>query len=86
MEARCKHYREKLVEPKTPTYATIIPDRYQQPVKLHMCIGQAKAAIAYTYWSGARGGELYQKTAEGWELLYRVERGTATADLPWKSK
>jgi hypothetical protein len=69
---------------KTEPYATIIPDR-RPAVKCHAHIGLAKIAVGYVMRRGiARGGEIYRRGDDGWELLYRVEAGTPTAQLPWR--
>jgi hypothetical protein len=91
MEEQCAPYLAKLhPEP----YATIVPDRSPE-VKFHAGLGRAKSAVAYReqYVCGddllrqrvARGGEIYELSETGWRLLYRVESGTATADLPWRT-
>ncbi|WP_369147089.1 hypothetical protein [Streptomyces sp. R44] len=82
MSARCAPYRAKL---KHQSFATIIPDRRPE-VKLHAGIGLAKLAVGYQGWNGARGGEIYELTAEGWDLLYRVEAGTSMDALPWRAE
>jgi hypothetical protein len=90
MAERCAAYRSKL---KPEPYATIVPSRRPE-VKYHAGLGRAKSAVAYSngYWDeeqrrtvyAARGGEIYERTADGWELLYRVERGTPDDELPWR--
>ncbi|MFF9525401.1 hypothetical protein ACF1DV_25980 [Streptomyces achromogenes] len=82
MEAQCAPLLKKL---KSEPFATIIPDR-RPAVKLHAHIGLAKLAVAWTdsVYSGARGGEIYECTADGWSLLFRVEAGTPTDQLPWR--
>ncbi len=80
MESACAPYRARL---KAEPFASIVPDRRPE-LKLHAGIGLAKLAVAYTSWGGARGGEIYERTADGWTLLYRVEAGTSTDALPWK--
>ncbi|MEU3986118.1 hypothetical protein AB0F77_39680 [Streptomyces sp. NPDC026672] len=80
MEAQCAPYRGKL---QAAPFATIIPDRRPE-VKYHAGIGLAKLAVAYHTWGGARGGEIYERTADGWELIYRVEEGTSSDELPWR--
>ncbi|MFD9442121.1 hypothetical protein [Streptomyces sp. NPDC060001] len=80
MQDDCAPHHKKL---KVEAYATIIPDR-RPPVKCHAGIGLAKLAVAYQSWGGARGGEIYRRTEAGWELLYRVESGTPSSELPWK--
>ncbi|MFG3014344.1 hypothetical protein ACGFZB_28775 [Streptomyces cinerochromogenes] len=80
MEAQCARYRSKL---KAEPFATIIPDRHPE-VKYHAGIGLAKLAVAYQTWGGARGGEIYERTADGWSLLFRVEAGTPANELPWR--
>jgi hypothetical protein len=80
MEAQCAPHLPKL---KTEAFATIVPDR-SPPVKCHAGIGLAKLAVAYASWGGARGGEIYERTADGWSLLFRVEAGTPADELPWR--
>ncbi|MGW0468294.1 hypothetical protein ACWDX6_23965 [Streptomyces sp. NPDC003027] len=90
MSDRCAPYRAKL---NPAPYATIIPARTPE-VKYHAGLGRAKSAVSYSggYWdsdlgrhvNGARGGEIYERTADGWQLLFRVERGTPLEDLPWR--
>ncbi|HLL34178.1 MAG TPA: hypothetical protein VK545_09865 [Streptomyces sp.] len=80
MEAQCAPHVAKL---KAEPFATIIPDR-RPPVKCHAGVGLAKLAVAYQTWGGARGGEIYERTADGWSLLYRVEAGTPAEELPWR--
>ncbi len=83
MEAQCAPHVAKL---RAEPFATIIPDR-RPPVKLHAGIGLAKLAVGHLTWGRAvRGGEIYERTADGWELLYRVEAGTPTDELPWRSE
>ncbi|MDX2575935.1 hypothetical protein PV332_10625 [Streptomyces scabiei] len=92
MDAQCAPYRQKL---NPAPYATIIPDR-KPAVKYHAGSGLAKLAVGYIgrYWSTVRqswidvvrGGEIYKRTADGWELLYRVEQGTPADELPWKER
>ncbi|MFJ6237978.1 hypothetical protein ACIQH0_28310 [Streptomyces griseus] len=79
MEDQCAPYRAKL---KAEPFASIVPNRRPE-VKLHAGVGLAKLAVGYSTGSGARGGEIYGRTADGWELLYCVESGTQFADLPW---
>lgn len=90
MSERCAPYRNQL---GGLPFASIIPSR-TPAFKLHRDIGRAKSAAAYSgghwdsasgrYYSGARGGEIYERTERGWELRYRVERGTPTDELPWR--
>lgn len=80
IEAQCEPYRKKL---RSQPFATIVPDR-RPPVKCHAHIGLAKLAVGHGGWNGARGGEIHELTADGWSLLYRVEQGTPTSELPWK--
>ncbi|MEU1254822.1 hypothetical protein ABZ445_16230 [Streptomyces chartreusis] len=80
MEAQCAPHMAKL---KAEAFATVVPDR-KPPVKCHAGIGLAKLAVGYEQYGGARGGEIYERTADGWSLLYRVEAGTPTSQLPWK--
>lgn len=80
MDELCEPYRSKL---NPAPFATIIPSRRPE-VKYHAGMGRAKSAVAYHVWGGARGGEIYERTADGWELLYRVESGMPTDELPWK--
>ncbi|MFF1684468.1 MULTISPECIES: hypothetical protein [unclassified Streptomyces] len=80
MESRCAPYRARL---KAAPFATVIPDRRPE-VKYHAGVGLAKLAVGYQSWGGARGGEIYERTADGWTLLYRVESGTPADGLPWK--
>ncbi|MDG9711139.1 hypothetical protein [Streptomyces sp. DH10] len=90
MERRCAVYRDKL---KGEPFASIVPSRSPE-LKYHGSIGRAKSAVAYTEriydqeqrrtYDGARGGEIYRRTADGWELAYRVEKGTLVSELPWK--
>ncbi|WP_143673782.1 hypothetical protein [Streptomyces sp. or20] len=79
MDDQCAPYRAKL---KAEPFASIVPDRRPE-VKYHAGVGLAKLAVGYNTWGGARGGEIYGRTADGWELLYRVESGTQLEDLPW---
>lgn len=54
-------------------------------VKCHAGLGLAKHAVAWPEgYSGVRGGEIYKRTENGWELLFRVESGTPTDELPWR--
>nr|WSW58460.1 hypothetical protein OG513_07630 [Streptomyces sp. NBC_00998] len=81
MEAQCARYRAALTfEP----YASIVPSRRPE-VKYHAGLGRAKSAVGYHVWGGARGGEIYERTADGWSLLYRVESGTPMEELPWRA-
>ncbi|MGI5404168.1 hypothetical protein ACQEVG_32900 [Streptomyces sp. CA-135486] len=90
MDERCAPYRAKL---NPAPFATIVPSRTPE-VKYHAGLGRAKAAVGYSngYWDeearrtvyAARGGEIYERTSDGWELLYRVERGTPDDELPWR--
>lgn len=80
MESECAAYLRNL---DVAPFATIVPDRWPA-VKFHGGLGRAKSALTYRGWGGARGGEVYERTSHGWALLYRVERGTAAADLPWR--
>ncbi|WP_405927873.1 hypothetical protein OG554_03490 [Streptomyces griseus] len=82
MDDQCAPYRTKL---KAEPFASIVPDRRPE-VKYHAGIGLAKLAVGYNTWGGARGGEIYGRTADGWELLYRVESGTQLEDLPWRKE
>ncbi|MFE6493375.1 hypothetical protein [Streptomyces sp. NPDC057748] len=82
MEEECADYRSKL---KADPYASIVPGR-RPPVKCHAGVGLAKLAVGYEEFEGARGGEIYERAADGWRLLYRVESGTPTADLPWNKE
>ncbi|MFJ3084439.1 hypothetical protein ACIPJG_32445 [Streptomyces halstedii] len=80
IEDDCAPYRAKL---KAEPFASIVPGR-RPAVKCHAGIGLAKLAVGYEESEGARGGEIYGRTGEGWELLYRVESGTPTSQLPWR--
>lgn len=90
MERRCAVYRDKL---KGEPFASIVPARTPE-LKYHGSIGRAKSAVAYSegfqdpdtgrYVGRPRGGEIYRRAADGWELVYRVEKGTPTSALPWK--
>lgn len=81
MEALCAEHRSKL---RSQPFATIVPDR-RPPVKCHAHIGLAKLAVGHGgFHNSARGGEIYELTADGWKLKYRVESGTPTDALPWK--
>lgn len=80
MEAQCAPYRSRL---KAEPFATIIPDRRPE-VKYHAGIGLAKLAVGYEQYGGVRGGEIYERTADGWSLLFRVEAGTPASELPWR--
>lgn len=81
MEAQCAPHVKKL---KAEPFATIIPDR-RPAVKLHADIGLAKLAVGYLGWGHTvRGGEIYERTADGWSLLFRVEAGTPASELPWR--
>jgi hypothetical protein len=83
METACAAHRSKL---RTEPYATIVPDR-RPPVKCHSGIGLAKLAVGDATWGRTvRGGEIYERTADGWELLYRVEAGTLASQLPWRAE
>ncbi|CAM5406155.1 hypothetical protein ACTFBT_01060 [Streptomyces microflavus] len=82
MNDQCAPYRAKL---KAEPFASIVPDR-RPVVKVHAGIGLAKLAVGYEEFKGARGGEIYGRTADGWELLYRVESGTQFEDLPWRKE
>lgn len=85
MAAQCAPYRSKL---KPAPFATIVPGRRPE-VKYHAGVGPAKAAVTHAGgWRpvDARGGEIYKRTEEGWELLYRVESGTPADELPWRSE
>lgn len=81
MEAACAMYLRKLTA--KPPYASIIPDR-RPVVKCHSNIGLAKLAVGYSAWGGVRGGEIYRRTDDGWELVFRVESGTPASELPWR--
>ncbi|MFF1625606.1 hypothetical protein [Streptomyces sp. NPDC058272] len=81
MEAQCAEHRGKL---RYEPFATIIPDR-RPAVKYHPGLGRAKSAVGWSGgWSGVRGGEIYEHTADGWALLFRVEAGTPADELPWR--
>ncbi|GAB1326930.1 hypothetical protein [Streptomyces sennicomposti] len=81
IESMCAPHRSKL---KGEPFATIVPDR-RPTVKYHAGIALAKLAVGWAGgYSGARGGEIYERTADGWSLLYRVEAGTPADDLPWR--
>lgn len=80
METQCARYRAGL---KSDPFASIIPGRRPE-VKYHAGLGRAKNAVAYQEFEGARGGEIYERTADGWSLLFRVESGTPAEELPWK--
>ncbi|MET9729321.1 hypothetical protein ABZZ79_01260 [Streptomyces sp. NPDC006458] len=92
MERRCAAYRDKL---KGEPYASIVPSRAPE-LKYHGNIGRAKQAVTYSEWiynaetrrssRSVRGGEIYRRTADGWELLHRVEQGTPESELPWKQQ
>ncbi|MGW6597881.1 hypothetical protein [Streptomyces sp. NPDC055036] len=92
MENRCKPYREKL---KGEPYASVVPSRTPE-VKYHGSIARAKSAVGYRqgwwdketdrYQYGTRGGEIYKRTTEDWELVHRVEKGTPFSELPWKEE
>lgn len=81
MEAACAMYLRVL---RAEPYASIIPDR-RPAVKCHSNIGLAKLAVGYATWGRTvRGGEIYRRTDDGWELVFRVESGTPTSELPWR--
>ncbi|MFJ3634661.1 hypothetical protein [Streptomyces sp. NPDC090112] len=92
MEKRCEEPRKGLAG---MPYASIVPDR-NPALKYHVGLGRAKAAVAwelpnrYNYetrqfeYRGVRGGEVYKRTGDTWELLHRVESGTRFDELPWK--
>ncbi|MER6485698.1 hypothetical protein ABT264_19345 [Streptomyces virginiae] len=82
MDTQCARYRAGL---KSAPYASIVPDR-RPALKYHAGIGLAKLAVGYANWGGARGGEIYERTADGWSLLYRVESGTPMGELPWRAE
>jgi hypothetical protein len=92
MERRCAAYRNRL---KGEPFASIVPARSPE-LKYHGSLGRAKTAVAYNEriydpvnrrtFDGARGGEIYRRTSDGWELAYRVEKGTPTSALPWKAE
>ncbi|WP_458085777.1 hypothetical protein [Streptomyces malaysiensis] len=89
MAEQCEKYRGRLT---IESFATIVPGRCPV-VKLHKGLHLAKRAVgdAAVYLPdqigrshyGARGGEIYQYTADGWTLLYRVEHGALVEELPW---
>lgn len=81
MEAQCARYRAGL---KSDPFASIVPSRRPE-VKYHAGLGRAKLAVSYPEFEGARGGEIYERTADGWALLYRVESGTSAEELPWRT-
>lgn len=81
MEAACAMYLRVL---RAEPYASIVPGR-RPAVKCHAHIGLAKLAVGYAEsGSGVRGGEIYKRTDDGWELLFRVESGTPASELPWR--
>lgn len=94
MEDRCAPYLAKL---RSEPYASIVPAR-TPAVKYHAGLNRAKSAVAYSVsvrddsrrygWRHhcARGGEIYTLGPDGWELVYRVEHGTPSDELPWKVK
>jgi hypothetical protein len=84
MEDQCARYRDRLVKPETPPFATIIPTRHPGPVKVHRTLGQARSAVGYGNGRFARGGEIYRLEGDEWTLIERVERGTPVRDLPWR--
>lgn len=67
------------------TYKTVVERRWPRE-KLHSALGHAKAAIAYSAWSGVRGGQLYELRHGAWDLLYDVPAGASYNDLPWRKK
>ncbi|MFB7823834.1 hypothetical protein [Streptomyces hydrogenans] len=90
MATQCAPFRRKLqFEP----YASIVPDRRPE-VRYHPGLGRAKSAVGLTNGltrdasgrmvSPVRGGEIYEHTADGWKLLYRVEAGSPAEELPWR--
>jgi hypothetical protein len=82
MEERCARYKL----PSHPAFASIIPTRHPE-VKMHSGVGTAKAAVGYQWNHGkARGGEIHEWRDDAWHLLYRVEAGTPTTELPWRKK
>ncbi|MEV6684419.1 hypothetical protein AB0N28_03585 [Streptomyces sp. NPDC051130] len=82
MEAQCARYRDAL---KYESFASIIPARRPE-VKYHVGLHRAKAAVGYVEYESVRGGEIYERTTNGWSLLYRVESGTPAEELPWKGR
>lgn len=81
MEAQCAPYRTRL---RAEPFASIVPDRRPE-VKYHAGLGLAKLAVGYLTWGRTvRGGEIYERTADGWSLLFRVESGTPADELPWR--
>lgn len=94
MSDRCAPYREQLVQPKVPVYATIIPSRTTKGVvAMHMQLGHAKNAVTTQTcgpYDRSRGGyavdeaEVYELVDGAWRLLWRIERGTYKDDLPWR--
>ncbi|MCY0926258.1 hypothetical protein OTB20_08565 [Streptomyces sp. H27-H1] len=82
MEAQCARYRDAL---RYESFASIIPARRPE-VKYHVGLHRAKLAVGYVEYERVRGGEIYEMTADGWSLLYRVEYGTPTDELPWKER
>jgi hypothetical protein len=84
MESLCAAHAARL---KADPYVSIVPDR-TPVVKVHRNVGLAKLAVGYAVgWDRtARGGEIYRRSADGWELLYRVEARTPLDALPWKGE
>jgi hypothetical protein len=82
MEVQCARYRHAL---KYESFASVVPARRPE-VKYHVGLHRAKAAVGYVEYESVRGGEIYEMTADGWSLLYRVESGTPAEELPWRSR
>ncbi|MFB7782037.1 hypothetical protein ACFC1D_04870 [Streptomyces vinaceus] len=92
MEERCEEPRKGLTG---LPFASIVPDR-NPALKYHVGLGRAKSAVAWERpnrynretrmfeHQGVRGGEIYERRGDGWELLYRVEAGTLYENLPWQ--
>ncbi|ONI83529.1 hypothetical protein ALI22I_34120 [Saccharothrix sp. ALI-22-I] len=69
--------------PIAPTvYASRVPSRSPN-WKVHTTLGRAHAAVAWSPYSGARGGEVWKLVEGEWKLLDTVESGTSADALPW---
>ncbi|MFI5802943.1 hypothetical protein [Streptomyces sp. NPDC051561] len=93
MEARCDGFRRML---QAEVFASIVPGRSPE-IRYHESLLGAQAGVgwerpphvrwdghefAHTY-QGVRGGEIYWRLGDEWQLIFRVEEGSHALDLPW---
>lgn len=81
--------------PVTPPFSSVVPGRYPEQ-KTHSDIRYAKTAVGPSYlhrphmvrgeWCcrSARGGQIYEWTGTEWRLLFDVQPGSPSCELPWR--